>query len=250
MEYFVISLKKTPQRLKEFFLRNAHVKVIQVFDAIDSANLNRESLVNEGFITTDNRFMLGSLGNTMSHIELWKYAIAKNTSLTIFEDDAYIHHNFINISNTLLNDINYEYDFYGWGWNFDADLWGSSVPFISPYLIKFNQNSLRTHKFSYLSSEVNPIKTKVYFSCGGTIGYSITPSGAKKFLEQCIPIQSDHQLQIPCGEMLQFPLYGLDMALSKVFSISRSYVSFPPLVLTDNNISESTINRDKEGNTE
>jgi glycosyl transferase family 25 len=247
MEYFVISLKKTPHRLKSFYLNNRHLDNINAFEAIDSANLNRDSLVNDGFITSDNRFMLGSLGNTMSHIELWKYSIVKNTSVTIFEDDAFIHKNFTSASNTLLEDINHEYDFFGWGWNFDADLWVASSPFISPYLIKSNQNSLRTHKYSYLSSEIKPIKTKLYFSCGGTIGYSITPAGAKKFLEQCTPIQSDHNLQIPCGEKITLPLYGLDMALSKVFSISRSYVSFPPLVLTDNNIDESTINRENEG---
>lgn len=242
MEYFVISLTKTPHRLDEFFKCNAHLKNVKHFEAIDSSTILREELVEKNIILSDNRFKVGALGNMLSHISLWKYAVENNTSITIFEDDAITHKKFLELSDDFLANLKDQYDFVGWGWNFDADLWASNRPFLSPFLAKFNQNSLRTHRHSYLTSPFSSIALKVYFSCGGTIGYTISPAGAQKYLKECLPIASDLSLQIPSGDRINFPLWGLDMALSKVYLISRSYISFPPIVVTDNNISVSTVN--------
>lgn len=242
MEYFVISLKKTPHRLEEFFRWNAHLKNVKIFEAIDSSFISREDLVNTNIIHSDNRFKMGALGNMLSHISLWEYAVKNDTAITIFEDDAITHKKFLELSINFLDKLENFYDFVGWGWNFDADLWAANTPFLSPFLTKFNQNSLRTHKHAYLAADLTSIALKVYFSCGGTIGYTISPSGAKKFLKECLPVPSNFILQIPAGERIHFPLWGLDMALSKVYSISKSYISFPPIVLTDNNISVSTVN--------
>ena len=242
MEYFVISLKKTPYRLEEFYKCNSHLNNIKHFEAIDSSDISRDDLISQNVILPDNRFKVGALGNMLSHIALWKYAVENNTPLTIFEDDAIAHIKFLEISSDILNKLNHLYDFVGYGWNFDADLWASNIPFLSPFLTKFNQNSLRTHKHSYLVADLSAIALKVYFSCGGTIGYTISPAGAQKFLQQSLPIGADLTLQIPSGDRIDFPLWGLDMALSKVYSISRSYISFPPIVLTDNNIAASTVN--------
>ena len=131
MKNYVISLKKTPERLQQFNDRNNHIE-FNVFDAVDGSTL--EQVPN---------YRPGALGNAMSHIELWKMCAAGDEMFTICEDDAFLHKTLGHILMGL--DNNHPFDFICWGWNFDCPITVSTMPFLSPMQMSFNQDLSLIH---------------------------------------------------------------------------------------------------------
>jgi len=226
---YVISLKKTPERLEAFLADNSHLQ-FEVFEAVDGSALD---LVGS--------YKHGGMGNAMSHIELWKKCIELNEPITICEDDALLHNDFETNSELFKRAI--AYDFICWGWNYDADLWASHMPFLSPVQMKFNQDSMRANKNDYLNEPIRCILMHLHSYCG-TICYTITPSGAQKFLDQCYPLKPSVEYIIPNVQGMRVTPAGLDSAMPEAYQNTASYVCFPPLALTDNDHLTSTVQND------
>ena len=226
---YVISLKKTPERLDSFKKLNRHIN-FEVFDAVDGSEL--DCIGNYGH---------GGMGNAMSHIALWKLCAAGDETFTICEDDAILHKNF--------NDVLYQlkimnpYDFICWGWNFDAHLWASPLPFLTPIQMVFNQDSMRANKQEYLENHINYTFLRLHLF-NGTFCYSITPAGARQFLDICYPLKPMVEVAVPNAGTWQIAPAGLDSAMPEAYQKTKSVVCFPPLALCDNDHSISTVQND------
>ena len=222
---FVISLERTPVRLETFLKNNGHIK-FEVFHAIDGSTL----------VPLGN-YKRGGMGNAMSHIGLWKQCIEMDEPITVCEDDAILHAQF---EQKKLDYAKCNYDFICWGWNFDAHLWASPMPFLSPIQMIFNQNSMRANKFEYLKSPLETILMDLHLS-NGTICYTITPKGAKKFLNICYPLKSKVSVNIPNIGIVSINPAGLDSAMPDAYQKTKSVVCFPPLAVSDNDHATSTV---------
>jgi GR25 family glycosyltransferase involved in LPS biosynthesis len=238
MNIHVISLKRTPARLESFIKNNPNIK-FEVFEAIDSKKINLD-IISKDILPESCNYRVGAIGNALSHITLWARAAEGNELITICEDDAFFHKDFSLSSQKLINDIGNDFDFFAWGWNFDSILWASALPFLTPCRMEFSQESMRSSMDHFLSSPVNSIPMRLHNSCG-TIAYTITPSGAKKLLSCLLPLKNEIKVLVPNMAVLTITPTALDMAMGEAFMKTNSYVSFPPLVLTKNEFSESTV---------
>src|SRR5258708_40048353 len=87
-EIHVINLDTSVNRFKEFRNRNAHLGDVTRVSGIEGSQLNRDSLIGEGTITSDRPYLPGSLGCSLSRIRLWQRASAENRELTVLDDDV------------------------------------------------------------------------------------------------------------------------------------------------------------------
>ena len=238
MNIHVISLRRTPQRLVKFKKNNPNI-TFEVFEAIDSSKINLD-IISRNILPESSNYRIGAIGNALSHISLWARVVEKNEAMTICEDDAFFHYDFELESKKILNTIGSDFDFIAWGWNYSSTLWASPLPFLSPCKMEFNEESLRLNLESYLSAPINPIPLRLHNSCG-TIAYTITPAGAQKFLSILLPLKNEVELLIPNMAIIKILPSALDMAIGEAYTKTNSFVSFPPLVLTKNEIAESTV---------
>jgi glycosyl transferase, family 25 len=73
----------------------------------------------------------------------------------------------------------------------------------------------------------------------GTMCYSISPAGASKFLDLCFPLR---QLTVEIPELgFKVDNVGLDAVMCQQFRETSSWACFPPLALSDNDHSISTV---------
>ena len=115
-EINVISLARTPERLKSFRKNNSWLQDFEIFPAVDGSQRTTTEMLDRGLITKNLNYRTGALGNALSHQGLWEKAIRINRPLTIFEDDAILHSNFIEKSNKLISELGDDWDLIVWGW--------------------------------------------------------------------------------------------------------------------------------------
>jgi len=223
---YVISLKRTPERLDSFLNNNQHID-FQIFDAIDGANLEP--------LGSYNKY---AHANALSHIELWKRCADGTEDFTICEDDAELHKNFQSALDTLKH--GHPYDFIAWGWNFDAELFVSMFPELSPVSMRFSPNHMLKNKHDYLNTPVDPIFMRLHYLFGSCC-YTISPQGAKQFLEILTPLTPTLQVDIPDIRSWNMSPPGMDCAMAAAFARTISVACFPPMALTDNDHTISTV---------
>ncbi|QWD72183.1 glycosyltransferase family 25 protein [Polynucleobacter sp. UB-Raua-W9] len=231
----VISLERTPERLDVFRKQNSHIKY-SVFPAIEG-NLVSES-DRKKFIDASYSYRAGALGNALSHQKLWNEVISKGRPLTICEDDAIFHQNFECLSGKVLTSLGVDWDICLWGWNFDSILLCNLPQGLSNCSMTFDQNTLRTNFVGYMAEDLNPLPLKL-LQCFGTICYSISPKGAQNFLAQTQPIKKMNVF-FPTLNM-KLENVALDISMNAFYAINQSYASFPPLVITKNEVEISTV---------
>jgi glycosyl transferase, family 25 len=228
---YVMSLKRTPERLEKFLNNNRHMD-FQIFDAVDGKDL--EPL---------NGYTKYAHALALSHIELWKRCAAGTEDFLICEDDAELHKDFPRVLDTLKN--GHPYEFIAWGWNFDAELLVSFFPELSPVSMHFSQDHMRQNKDAYLSTPTDPIFMRLH-NLFGSCCYTISPEGAKKFLEILYPLQKTITVDIPNVRTWTFEARGFDCVMAAAFAKTISVVTVPPLALTYNDHSASTIQNIKD----
>ena len=234
---YVISLKRSKERRSIFLRENSHVD-FTFFDAIDGSSLSKSIIHDPNLFSLNLRYTKGAYGCALSHLSLWEFAIQENHVVTIIEDDVILRVDFEHQKNKLIESLDFDWDIVLWGWNFDHVLSLNLIPNISPVMILFNQDQLRSSTDSFKIEMHEPI----LYPLDKTFGipaYSISPKGAKLFKSSCFPL-------IPFE--IQFPLMdrkihnnGIDIAMNMVYQNSASLVSFPPLAITKNIHEISTV---------
>ena len=115
----LINLDRSTDRLAEFQKRNAHLRDVTRFPAVDGRLLDKEKLITEGLMAPDCDYKFGALGCALSHVSLWKKAANENRIITVFEDDAIATYRFQEKAAQLISTLPEDWDFIQWGYIFN-----------------------------------------------------------------------------------------------------------------------------------
>lgn len=241
MDIHVINLDRSADRMSAFKAINGPLPVNFIhFPAIEGESVARGPLVERGIISADLRYGGGALGNALSHLALWDLAIGKNQSLTICEDDAILNSGFARSAEPLLQSLPADWHIILWGWNFDSILLFDMVPGVSPCLGMFDQDRMRMGVEAFQSAEIQSRHFRL-FKAFGVVSYSVSPRGAEAIKNHCLPL-SNRDVFIP-GLGRAVPNTAIDVALNEVYPRINAFISFPPLVITRNFHTNSTVQK-------
>ena len=234
---YVISLARSGERRALFASRNSHLK-FDFFDAVDGSSLDVARLVESGIFEADLPYTPGAYGCAISHLTLLERAAAGERPLTIAEDDAIFRLDFEEQYRAVMASLPADWDIVVWGWNFDSILSLNAMPDVSPGVMVFSQDELRKTIDAFQEMRSKPGVMRLD-KCFGTVAYTISPSGARKFKARCFPL-SKFMLYFPLLNR-ELPNNGIDIAFNRIYCSTSSYVAFPPLVVTENIHSISTV---------
>ncbi len=239
----VISLKRSIERRSLFLALNKHL-VCEFVEAVDGNELSIEIVNNEEFFVHPLPLpSYGAYGCALSHLNMWKIAMESDCPTTVAEDDAIFRLDFLEKYSVVMAMLPADWDIILWGWNFDSILSVDILHDVSSTVMFFSQNGFRRgfEKFQELSVPSIPLRLE---KCFGTPAYTISPSGAKKFKEQCFPMKN-FELHFPwANRILQNT--GIDVAMNRIYPTVNSFVAFPPLVGTKNENEVSTIQKRRD----
>lgn len=236
-EVHFINLERDKERLIKFRELNDHVPAVR-HPAVNGANLDRERLRNAGYITQDLSYGSGSLGNALSHIQLWQHAIEKKAAVTIAEDDAVFVKSFLGTADLFLRSLPDDWDVVLWGWNFDSYLWVEMPEGVARCKMEFMQDDLRQNieTFRAANSHPTPIRLRHSF---GILGYTVSLIGAQKLLKTCLPLRN---------VLIPFPGFDvvienetIDCMMNMAYPEMKAYVCVPPLAASENRHEGSNI---------
>lgn len=233
MHINLINLDRSPDRLAQFRSLNEHLKDVSRFRAVDGKTLDIEALLRDRLIHADvlPAYTVGALGCAMSHLALWQRAITSNEPVTIAEDDAIFNSGFDEDADTLLQEIDPEWDLILWGWNFSHPILFDAMPGVSSCVAHFDEGAMRRGAAIFRDQIVSPRLFRLYRAFG-TPCYSVSPKGAKALWDKLVPLR-DGSVLFP-GSGKPYRITGIDVAMNGAYDALRAYVSMPPLVITRN----------------
>ena len=230
----VISLDRSRDRREEFLRRNASLD-FEFVSAIDASALSKEVILGTGIFEPGLPYTMGACGNALSHYRLWEECVRTGQPLTVAEDDAIFRDDFIPMHQRLVADLP-GWDIVLWGWNFDSILALESMPGLFSAMY-FESQKLLGDLDAFQAYRSVPRLSRLS-KCFGTPAYSISPAGAEKIITKCLPLRN-FTLDFPLvGKM---PNFSIDVALCSVYEVMESFVCFPPLAVTKNEQTTSTI---------
>jgi len=233
----VISLARSTDRRANFQATNPFLSY-QFIDAIDGLTLTADQIVKAGFAAPGLDYTLGAYGCALSHLARWEWAMSSQTPLTIAEDDAIFRADFHQKSDEIMAKLPADWDIIMWGWNFNSLLLVDHVPALSQTIMFFSEQQLHesAKSFQAVTNSVNLFRLFIGF---GVMAYSISPKGAARLKAACFPLQP-FEFKVP---MYINPLLntGHDTAMSRVYAELGSYVCYPPLAISKNERSSSTV---------
>ncbi|HUB14984.1 MAG TPA: glycosyltransferase family 25 protein [Acetobacteraceae bacterium] len=231
----VVSLRRTPERRQDFISLNPGFD-FDFFDAVDGSTVDQAHFFDSGLAERGLRYSAGAIGCALSHLALWERAATEQVVLTIVEDDAVLRGDFEAKTQDVIARLPSDWDLIMWGWNFDSVLSINAMPGISPVVISCDQESLRrsidTFRLTRLEPHIFPLD-----KCFGTCAYSISPAGSKKFKANCFPLRNAG-VWFPLLNRVR-PNDGIDIAMNRIYPVTNSFVSFPPMAITPNVNTES-----------
>jgi glycosyl transferase, family 25 len=241
MKIHVVNLDRTPDRLREFLRINAHLMDLERFPAVDGLTLDLPALARRGEIDEPllEIYTKGAVGNVMSHLALWQQSIATNQPMTISDDDTIFNRDFVNTAQAVLDRLPAGWDWISWGWNFDTFMEMDFLPGTTPCTLVPDQKRMRSGVGNFQQQSIAPQAFRL-LQAFGTPCYTISPKGAREFTARCWPIRK-MRLTLPMGYFLDN--VGIDVMISMAYPLTESFVSFPPLVISNNEMDKSTVQR-------
>jgi glycosyl transferase family 25 len=235
----LINLDRSHDRLTEFQRVNRHIANVIRVPAIDGHKQDITALLANGTIeqAIATKYSPGAIGCALSHGALWNKAIEEDQPITICEDDAIFHSDYEQLSKTIIAAMP-GWDFVLWGWNFDQTLLINLLPGVSPCLCAFDPEMLRANADNFRTQRINPQALPLIQALGIPC-YSVSPRGARLLQKTCFPIRST-DIFFP-GVNCYFSNTGIDVPMNEAYPNMRSYVAFPPLVITKNERHRSLI---------
>jgi GR25 family glycosyltransferase involved in LPS biosynthesis len=227
----VINLDRDHERLRTFSAVNAHIGDFSRFSAIDGRVADRSALERDGVIANTLTYNSGQLGCALSHLALWRGAVAENRTITVVEDDAILARNFLPAHDEMLTRLPVDWSIVLWGWNFDRSVWAEIPEGVGKSILNFDQDALRENIEVFRRSEVAhaPIRLRHAF---GSLAYSLSPSGAAALLRSCLPL-ARRFIHFE-GFGIGIPNNGIDCMMNAAFPKLKAYVCLPPLAVSEN----------------
>ncbi len=233
-----INLDRSPDRLARFRAVNDHLAEVQRVPAIDGAALDRGALAAGGLIDATLPYSAGALGVALTHLRLWQDCAGAGRPATVAEDDAMFNRGFDAAAPRLLAGLDGGWDIVLWGWNFDAELCFDLLPGISPCVGRFDPSLGGSAADGFRDQMLTPGLYRLWRAFG-VPAYTVSPAGAAKLLAHCLPLRPGLVEFPDLGRSM--PNLGIDIAMSAAYPALNAHVCVPPLVLTRNDPTRSTI---------
>jgi GR25 family glycosyltransferase involved in LPS biosynthesis len=216
---YVINLDRSTNRMSRFKEANAHLGEIQRFSAVDGTKIDRVALEREGVIRRDLKYGPGSLGCALSHIALWRAALERRRSITIFEDDAVTIEDFAGQATRIINSLGDQWDFVLWGCNLNPSFAWIDLGVTRARLHVYGA---RRRNRLEIGAAAAPIKLLHAF---GAFAYSVSPSGAKVAIEYCLPLRHRF-ITFPDTDVIVEDI-SQDVALCGLYPSIKAYLALP-----------------------
>lgn len=236
----VISLRRTPERLRQFRENNPHLKTsVDTIEAVDGLELDQEELVRQGLLASDVTWVPGSLGAALSHRLCWLRAADTDRPLVIFEDDVLLRVDFSDALPRVLQALPADWDIVMLGYNTDSTLEMEIAPGCAAYgdFRGWYPTPPEARRFVNSPGSVSVVPLITAF---GTCAYAVSPQGARKLLDKCFPLNwTFHYLKA-----FKFVLQGVtsDAVMCKYYAEMGAFVCIPPIALAPNDKTTSTVN--------
>ena len=231
----VINLDRRPERWAKFRERNAHLDRVIRFSAIDGNMLDRAALEREKVITADLDYSNGTLGCALSHIRLWQKAAVEGVGLTILEDDAHTHPEFMCYATKIAKGLPDDWDIVLWGYVYNPLFMWMDMGFANATMEFYDARpAFSWPDTQYGYSVYRPIKLNHAF---GMQAYSLSPRGARRLLAAGLPLKK-RMIEFP-GAGVVTPDLGIDVLACGIYPTMQSFCCMPPLaVQRDDGISD------------
>ncbi len=242
MRVHVISLDRTPDRYAEFVSCNGHLRNLLRFSAVDGASIDREAVVRAGTVDPKifSLYRPGALGCALSHIALWQAATEADEAITVCEDDAIFNRYFETAAPAVMDTLPPDWTLILWGWNFTPYVAFQIMPGALPCLVQSSDVEVRRSYREFQDQRFAPRPYRL-IETFGTVCYSVSPGGARMLQQLCLPLR---EMTIYLGgQKRQVANVAIDVLLNAFYTRLNAYVSFPPLVLTRNENTNSTASR-------
>lgn len=239
MEVLYLNLERRADRNARFLAVNAGLADFRRVAAVDGSQLRIEDLIEAGVVREPLRaYTPGALGAALSHKAIWDRCASGHDALTVAEDDAVFNRFFAAKAPGLLGRLPSDWDIILWGWNFDSILHVEVIEGLKQSVMHFDAEKLgdRISRFQEEGHDAIPLRLVNAF---GLICYSISPKGARSLGESCFPLRNEVG-PIP-GLRRRLVNFGIDVMMNQYYRVLKSYVSFPPLVWTENDKAASDV---------
>jgi glycosyl transferase family 25 len=243
----LINLDRSQGRLAEFVTANRHLTEVVRFPAIDGSSLDIGALAQQGLVAPDilDSYSLGAVGLALSHGTLWQAATTQGQTITVAEDDTVFHFRFEALAEEVLKSLPPDWDMIFWSWNFDATMMFDVLPGVCPCVAQFDQNKLRAHIPDFQQLPLSPRAHKLLWLFG-TGSYTVSPRGAQNLRSRCFPLRPmliswPDGLPRPAGSIGMRNVGIVDATLNGIYRDLQAFVCFPPLVVSPNDHSKSTV---------
>ena len=186
MPIHLINLDRSTDRLAQFQERNAHLGDVIRFPAVNGRLVNKEALIDEGVMTRDCDYQVGSIGCALSHIALWNKAVAENLVVTVFEDDTIASYRFREKSAQLMATLPEDWDLIHWGWHYHPTFVWADFGFSKAELQFYDHRFSGPNLAKFQSADFAPAAVRLAHVYGA-LAYSVSPKGARALLNYCLP---------------------------------------------------------------
>jgi len=229
---FVISLRRTPERLAWFLNTNASdpapFEWVAGIDGLEIQGCLPSSRLISGQALRD--WSPGAIGSALSHLYCWRKCVSLNKPILVLEDDTILAPNWPTHVETFSQQQS-DWDFLLLGWNYNSVLHSRCAAGIET--ISLFEPAFPSHE--QIRAKVASTRERQFerLICSfGFPGYLISPKGAKTLLAELPPLTST-TLPMTRGIPQTTPL-TLDGMLNHFHSTIKSWVVNPPLAIALN----------------
>ena len=239
MQVHYINLDSRADRNQSFLDMNSTIVDCRRVAAVDGRRLNLTELVKAGVVHEPTpAYSAGSLGCALSHKGLWEQCVTQDMVLTVAEDDAIFNRGYSDKATGILAKLPSDWDIMLWGWNFDSILHVAVIDGVKQSIMRFESSPLGAKIPRFQDGDYDALPLR-FLGGFGLVCYSISPKGARRMLDSCFPLKVE-TIGIP-GLGRTLPNVHIDFLLNKYYHTMKAYVSFPPLVWTENDKANSDI---------
>lgn len=240
MQIHVVNLDRHPERWETFRHRNAALLTgsgvnLTRFSAVDGAGVDRAALADAGDLIEPCTRTDGALGCALSHVALWRHAVRSGETITVLEDDTVLTGDFATAAVGVLAAVP-GWELVMWGWNFDRWLWAEVPEGVGPCWLEFDETTMRDNLAAF-PADRHPRAAVRLRHCFGTHAYSITPAGAQRMLDACLPM-TDRLVRFFDGSV--YAATSVDTDMNTAYRALRAYACLPPLALAENHTESSS----------
>jgi glycosyl transferase, family 25 len=237
-DWFVISLKRQPEKLQAFIEQNKSSGVdFHHFEAVDGAQCSVFDLMGGRIVAKGAvHYTPGAIGNALSHLALWRRCSEQNKHLVVFEDDSVVRNDIKARLNSLAGSGD-DWDIILLGYNMDATVELNIAPGIDLGGV-FSIDYPTAEHLADFAHASNPVGLHRLIVAMGTCGYALAPKGAECLIRGCFPMDNRPVRLRAINHT--FPAYGIDCMMASLYPKIRAFACVSPLVMTPNDRKSST----------